>query len=145
MGTVSTLWYTEGVTTVSMHHGDIILNSGLSLVARWTGSEMTRTTGARNSWHCPLTGIFYFYMAVRTNTAMISGKESSQKNSATYLAVAKMCSYLGDHRTERTSALWPKQGKWLLMRLGWKWWYLQLMTGPLTLKNMNPWSRLQVT
>lgn len=24
-----------------------------------------------------------------------------------YLAVAKMCSYLGDHRTDSTSALWP--------------------------------------
>lgn len=79
MGTVSTLWYTEGVTTVSMHHGDIILDSGLSLVARWTESEMTRTTGAQNSWHGPMTGIYFFYMTVRTDNVMISGREASQK------------------------------------------------------------------
>lgn len=28
-----------------------------------------------------------------------------------YLAVARMCSYLGDHRTDRTSALCPTDGK----------------------------------
>lgn len=28
-----------------------------------------------------------------------------------YLAVARMCSYLGDHRTDRTSALCPKRRK----------------------------------
>lgn len=34
-----------------------------------------------------------------------------------YLAVAKMCSYLGDHRTDRTSALWPKWESYCLLYL----------------------------
>lgn len=130
-------------------------------VARWLGTEMTRTAGTQHGGDCPVPGIILWCGSEGKLGNGFRGwicTESLAVNNA-YLAVAKMCSYLGDHCTDRTSALWPGWRNKLFfitrqcvgatihtyMCMWQNWEDNYLCSQPLTLKNMNPWTRLQVT
>lgn len=87
MGTVATLRY----PAAGVSGGSSVLGSGL--VRRDENSQDIKELR------------FDFAMAILLLQRM------SVANTEAYLAVARMCSYLGDHRTDRTSALCPTDRK----------------------------------
>ena len=62
------------------------------------GAEMTKSAGTQH-------GGIVLYLALFFDKFLVMISESETKTKSSYLAVAKMCSYLGDHRTDSTSAL----------------------------------------
>lgn len=90
MGTVATLHY----TAVGVSGGSRVLDSGL--VRRDEKSQDIKQLH------------FDFVMVV------LLLQRVSVADTEAYLAVARMCSYLGDHRTDRTSALCPTDRKGIL-------------------------------
>lgn len=84
MGTVATLHY----TAVGVSGGSRVLDSG--------------------GW-CDIKQLHFDFVMVALLLQRVSVADTEA-----YLAVARMCSYLGDHRTDRTSALCPTDRRGIL-------------------------------